>query len=127
MSDDGSKWTRGWSLIDLKALKFGPGIVGRITTMVAITVLALAGIAYGISDLYLGYVTVAFIFLLSAFAILKIFAFANRYPELATLENSQVVKYKEIQLAVKGEQLPLPAPNTESPPTIEHKESDNGG
>lgn len=81
-------------------IKFG-GVVGKITLMVGITVVALASLGW-IGGFRIRFLVALLIFVLTTIAIVKVIKFANANPQAALFEGAQFLAHERLVHASKS-------------------------
>jgi hypothetical protein len=108
----------GIGSMGLEKIRFGTGVVGKMTTgLIAILsvlgALSLSGVILG--QLPLTYICVGVCVFVFLFTQISIMLFASRHPATAVLEGAELVRYHQVDMAAKGLSLPTPQPNVEPP------------
>lgn len=100
-------------------IKLPGGIVGKTCYVLMAVCGALAAIVIAIRTESIGYAAIGALVIIVIWALNRVFRFADANPELATMDGSEIVSFKRMQLAQKG-YGPIEALPAESPPgTVE--------
>jgi hypothetical protein len=117
----------GVNSMGLEKIKFGIGVVGKMTTglIAVLSVLAVLG-ALGLicGQFLLSYICLAAIIFFFLFNHVSVMWFSSKHPAVAILEGAELVRYHQVEMAAKGLSLPTTQPNVE-PPLIEAVEAND--
>jgi hypothetical protein len=93
----------GVSESSLDRIRLAQGVVGKSSYVAAVALLALLVVAYSLKDS--GYLmVVGFIILLLFFVYFGgVLWFATKHPDMALLEGAELVKWRQIDMAAKGQ------------------------
>jgi hypothetical protein len=93
----------GVSESSLDRVRLAQGVVGKSSYVAASALLALLVVAYSLRDS--GYLLVVGILIVLLFVVYfaGVLWFANRHPDMALLEGAELVKWRQIEMAAKGQ------------------------
>ncbi|HAO2891964.1 TPA: hypothetical protein IHM15_004566 [Escherichia coli] len=104
-------------------IKFGPGVIGRTTTVISLLIFAFVPAMYFLRDEK--WMVFSLILILTCLVIGFVgwsFRFAEKNPALAVTEGAEVVRYMELELAAKDPKVidvtPGGSANTAAPKSL---------
>lgn len=95
----------GIGSMGLEKIKFGAGVVGKMTTSLiaflsVLGIISLSGVICG--QLTLTYICIPIIVFVFVFNHISIMIFASRHPAPAMLEGTELVRYHQVEMAARG-------------------------
>lgn len=102
----------------LAKLKLGKGLAGKMIQLSMLALVVMGTVAYASGNVFLQLGTVLVVPLFVCFCIWQVTRFTNLNPLGALLEGAELVKYKEIEVAARGQSPVLPTVNVASPTMI---------
>src|SRR5437588_748666 len=85
----------------LDRIRLAQGVVGKSSYVAGIALLALLVVAYSLKDTSYLLAIGCFVLVLFFGYFIGVLWFANRHPDLALLEGSELVKWRQIEMAAK--------------------------
>ena len=107
----------------VQRLKFGRGVVGKITVICGAAVIAIGAISLRLTEPFLQMTALWLVLGIFLLALGAIIWFAKRHPDLASLEGAELILWHQLRLGAKGisappeEATPITDPAA-SPPAI---------
>lgn len=78
------------------------GVVGKVTYAVTFTSLAIAAIAWSVSNVWLSAAALATVFILAFSMLWRLISFADRHPQAAILEGAEFLVHEQIIHSTKS-------------------------
>ena len=98
----------GVSESSLDRVRLSHGVVGKSSYVAGVALLALLVVAYSLKDSGYLFAVACFILILFFVYFGGVLWFSDRHPDMALLEGAELVKWRQIDMAAKG-QPSLPA------------------
>lgn len=106
----------GFTSESIQKIKFGRGVVGKLSVLSAIAIVGVIaiGLKFGSPSTLL--MLLEFLAGLLALSIGAIVFVVCKHPEISVLEGAELIRYKQLSLGVKGQpQLPTQSPPVPDP------------
>ncbi|SDT17785.1 hypothetical protein [Bradyrhizobium canariense] len=93
----------GVSESSLDGVRLAQGVVGKSSYVAGVALLALLVVAYSLRDSGYLLAVACFIVVLFFGYFAGVLWFANKHPDMALLEGAELVKWRQIEMAAKGQ------------------------
>jgi hypothetical protein len=95
------------------------GVVGKLAYVALGAMVVLIFVAHELRDPTLLFILAVMAMLLFVIFLGGVLWLCSRHPQLALLEGAEIIQYRQLDMASKGDDRPPQGPNTEPPPLIE--------
>ncbi len=110
----------GVSAESLDRIRLAHGVVGKSSYVAVFSILALAVVAYNLRDPTYLIVVACLLLVLFGSYFAGVLWFAHANPGTALLEGAELIKWRQLDMGIKGEPHITPQPNISPPPEITH-------
>jgi hypothetical protein len=102
----------GVNLAKVDRIRLSRGVLGRISIIAIVAMIALAFVAWKLTDQNLLVLMGVEIFLVFCLSFAGILWYANKNPQTALFEGADVIQWKQLEMAIRGVPVTSPGPLT---------------